>query len=137
MLMYYDARPCGMNGMFEHETFKPLKGYYPFVAFRDLLDLNTYIKPDGTPEDIYYCGATDGKNHAIMVSHYNDDDETDAKTVTIECENASGTLKAEYYILDENHDLELVREDFFTTEKFNIQLKMNLFTTYLIKFTEC
>lgn len=137
MLMYYDARPCGMNGMFEHETFKPLKGYYPFVAFRDLLDLGTYIKPDGTPEDIYYCGATDGKNHAIMVSHYNDDDETDAKTVTIECENASGNLNAEYYILDENHDLELVREDFFTTEKFNIQLKMNLFTTYLIKFTEC
>ena len=105
--------------------------------FSQLLELGSYIKPDGKPDDIYYCGATDGKNHAIMISHYNDDDETSPKTISVDCKNASGNLKAEYYIPDENHNLELVREDFFNTKEFNIKLNMNLFTTYLIKFTEC
>ena len=36
MLMYYDLRPCGMNGVFDFYTLKPLKGYYAFIAFSTL-----------------------------------------------------------------------------------------------------
>ncbi|MBQ4086215.1 MAG: hypothetical protein IJC54_06560, partial [Clostridia bacterium] len=37
MLMYYDARPCGMNGMFSTDFICDcLKGYYPFRMFNEL-----------------------------------------------------------------------------------------------------
>ena len=37
--MYYDARPCGMCGMFNTDTLEPLKGYYPFLMFNALYQL--------------------------------------------------------------------------------------------------
>ena len=44
MLMYYDARVgCGMNGMFDPTSLLPLRGYYPFVAWRDLRRLGTEV----------------------------------------------------------------------------------------------
>ena len=134
MLMYYDARPCDFNGMFD-DKFAPLKGYYPFLMFKELLDLGTYIRTDDA-DDIYTCAATDGQNHAVMLSYYNADDNSTAKEIVIECENGESALKAEYYILDENNDMVLTREEFFTTGRFNIYLKMNLFTTYFIRFTK-
>jgi len=42
-LMYYDARPNGMNGMFDMTTFEPMKGYYPFYAWARLADLGTQV----------------------------------------------------------------------------------------------
>ncbi|NLB70085.1 MAG: hypothetical protein GX804_10485 [Lentisphaerae bacterium] len=45
MLMYYDARiGCAMNGMFDIITLLPLKGYYPFVAWKRLQTLGTQVK---------------------------------------------------------------------------------------------
>jgi len=42
-LMYYDARPVGMNGMFDMTTLEPMKGYYPFYAWARLLDCGTQV----------------------------------------------------------------------------------------------
>ena len=37
-LMFYDARPCGMNSMFNTDfVFERLKGYYPFYMFHKRL----------------------------------------------------------------------------------------------------
>ncbi len=76
MLMYYDARPCAMNGLFANETYAPLKGYYPFVMFRDLRKLGSYVPTECSIENIYTCAATDGSNAALMLTHYHEDDMT-------------------------------------------------------------
>ena len=39
-LMYYDARPNGMNGMFSPSSLEPMKGYYPFYAWSKLPPLD-------------------------------------------------------------------------------------------------
>ena len=138
MLMYYDARPgAGLNGMFEAETFKLLKGYYPYLMFKELLDLGTYVKTEYNKNNIYSCAATNGESHAIMISHYNDDDEAPSKQLVLECKNPAKRkkIKVQYYVLDDNNDMALSREEFFTSDEFNIYLNMGLFTTYLIKFT--
>ncbi|MBO5374863.1 MAG: hypothetical protein J6A54_05405, partial [Clostridia bacterium] len=39
MLMYYDARPGTFNGLFDFYTMRPLKGYYPFLIYSRLYEL--------------------------------------------------------------------------------------------------
>ncbi len=137
MLMYYDARPCVMNGMFEDKTYRPLKGYYPFIMFKDLLDLGTYVKAEVTEQDIYTCAATSGTSHAIMVTHYNNDDKTPAKEVKIDFSNlGEGIWNVQYYLLNQDHNLELVRSEKVTSGNFTSYLNMSLFSSYLIKFTK-
>ena len=133
MLMYYDARPTVMNGMFAYETYECLKGYYPFLAFRELAKLGTHIPTEYAKDDIYNCCATDGDNYALMLTHYNDDDSTQAKNVKVNFENCTSPVKVSISILDEEHNLELSKEEYFTSDKFSVILEMPLFTTALIK----
>ena len=42
-LMYYDARPFGMNGLFSYSSLEPMKGYYPFYAWSRLVDCGTQV----------------------------------------------------------------------------------------------
>ena len=42
-LIYYDARPNGMNGMFSPSSLEPMKGYYPFYAWSKLVDCGTEV----------------------------------------------------------------------------------------------
>ena len=96
MLMYYDARPRGMNGMFEPITLWPMKGYYPFYAWAKLLDRGTQVAcrvREGTGEDSdantgnverkdvasagqFFATAAKGKDGsgAVFVVRYSDDD---------------------------------------------------------------
>lgn len=133
MLMYYDARPCGMNGMFKQETYECLKGYYPFVMFDALAKLGTQIPTEYSAENIYNCAATNGENHAVLLTHYNDDDNSPAKQVKLNFVKNGGALKASYYLLDETHDLTLMREEMFTAESFGIYLDMPIHSSVLIK----
>ena len=133
MLMYYDARPCGMNGLFKDYTYEPLKGYYSFLMFRDLRRLGVHIPTERCVDDIYSCAATDGRNSAIMLTHFNDEESTPAKEVKLDISGIDGEVKIEYYLLDETHNLEIVREDIVTAEKFAAYLKMDNYANYLIK----
>ncbi len=136
MLMYYDARPCCMNGMFDTDTLQPLKAYYPFVMFRKLLDLGTYVEHPHDKEDIYSCAATDGENHAVMLTYYHDDDSLPAKEVQIQVENLQpGIWDVAFYLLDEQNDHQLVRKDVIQGEHTALYLHMKLFDTYYIQFT--
>ena len=47
-----------------------------------------------------------------------------------------GCVRVEFYLLDENNDMELVKEEFFTSEKFNIRLKIRSYETYMMKFKQ-
>ncbi len=131
MLMYYDARPCVMNGMFKNETYECLKPYYAFVMFDALAQLGTYVPAEYG--DIYGCTATDEKDYAVMLTYYNDDDNAEEKEVKVDFKNASGKFKASYYVLDEEHDLTLMREEIFASENFSAYLKMPLNASVLIK----
>ncbi len=79
MLMFYDARlGTPMNNMFDAKSYRPMKGYFPFLAWARLKDLGTQIeakivKP-GPKSELYACAAknADGKM-ALFVTRYSDD----------------------------------------------------------------
>ena len=133
MLMYYDARPCGMNGLFKNETFECLKGYYTFMMYSELVKLGTHIPTDYMKEDIYSCAATDGDNSAVMLSYYNDADEAEARSVKLEFEGGNMPLRVRVYVLDEEKDLEPVREEIFSADKFSVLIDMTINSSVLVK----
>ena len=132
MLMYYDARPCGMNGLFAHETYEPLKGYYAFKMFDALAKLGKYAECEYEKDDIYACASTDGNDGAIILTYYNEKDEPLSKSVKLQVE-ASADTTAEIYLLDEDNSLELVSTGHFTTDTYDLILDIKLHNSYLIK----
>ncbi len=136
MLMYYDARPCAYNGLFNTDVLcEKLKGYYPFYMFNKLYKLGTYVKHESSNEDIYVCSAKGENQCAVMLTHFNDLDDTAEKEVKIEFNNLgfkNGAI-AEYYLLDENHDLALVKDEKITSNNFSTTVKMPLYTSMLIE----
>ena len=73
MLMIYDARlsqgaynaffaPCASGVALGH-------AYYAFAAFAVLQKLGTQVALNCDTEDVYALCASDGKNHAIMISN--------------------------------------------------------------------
>ena len=133
MLMYYDARPCGMNGIFKHETYEPLKGYYSFVAFDALAKLGTSVKTEYEKEGIYSCAATNGTDSAAFLTYYDEDDESENKMVELEIAGNSGKTVAEVYLLDEDNDLTLLNKQYFTADKFTLVFDMKIHTSVLVK----
>lgn len=134
MLMYYDARPCGMNGMFNTDLVcKCLKGYYPFKMFNTLYQLkeSAMVQYDGT---LYACAASNGEKAAVVLTNYCDNDDTPAAETMLDISGFMGAngVKASYYLLDETHDLKLVREEQFRGESFSAALTVPLFSSYLV-----
>ncbi len=133
-MMYYDAHPCGTSGLFDTDTLEVRKGYYAFYQFKELRSLGTCLKTDVHGEDIYACAATDGKDGAIMLTHYIDVEESLEAEVCVHIEGVgSKGVRAEYYLLDEEHNNILVREETLSSDSFSLRLNMKLFDTYLIK----
>ncbi|MBO5223116.1 MAG: hypothetical protein J6C23_01225, partial [Clostridia bacterium] len=138
MLMYYDARPCGMNGMFKTDMVcEKLKGYYPFYMFNQLYKLDHAVKVERDDINVYVAGAV-GEEQNVMLSYFNDDDNLGDKEVKVEFKNVAndGKVKLEYYVLDENHDCELVREEIFTSTEFSAYIKLPIYTTMLLKIVK-
>ena len=136
MLMYYDARPCGMNGVFDTDTLQPLKTYYAIKAFSELYKLGDCVKSCVVGEDLYACSATDGeKRGAILFTYYSDDDNAQEKQVEMKIKNLSqrGKTKVEYYLLDETNDMKLMRAETFSGEEFSLYIDVKVHSTYLIK----
>jgi len=135
MLMYYDARPTTFNGMFHPEISSVcLKGYYPFKAFNELYKLGDEVKSE-TVQNFYTCAARKDDEAAIMVVRYADSDSPELELKERLKINMYDFGKAivEYYVLNEEHDLELVREEIFESEKFSAVLDFKGDTIYLIK----
>ena len=134
-LMYYDARPCGMNGLFKTDMVcDVLKGYYPFYMFNQLYKNGTQVEGVRESEDVW-AAAAKGDGMSAMVAYYNDDDNASAKDVKVtfkNVENKNG-VRLEYYLLDEDNDCTLIREEIFTASEFSAYVKMTNFSTYLFK----
>ena len=104
MLMYYDARPTAMNGMWDFYTFRPLKGYYPFLIYSRLYDLKNSVYYECDDSDIYISAAhRDGKS-GVMLVHYAEDDSKKGKTVNITFKGAD-LDEAGIYIVDEHNTM--------------------------------
>ena len=74
---------------------------------------------------------------AFVISFFDDNDNADEKEVKISFENmGEKKRKVSYYLLDENHDEELVRDETVTGESISSYLKMPLYSVYLIKIEE-
>ena len=136
MLMYYDARPCAMNGLFAADTYVPLKPYYSFIAFRDLARLGTAIPCEHEVGSIYSCAATNGQESAAVLTYYNEDDTLPAEQVKVDFTGVVGAKKVLCYVLDEDHDLTLTREEIFTADHFSLYLTMPLHSTVMIKIED-
>ena len=102
ILMYYDARPCGFNGLFSMYTFKRLQGYYPFYWYGMFYDLEAEVRSESDPEDIYtLCGVDKDGKTLTTVTYYTNDDNAEDKTVSLDF-GRSGNY--EVYYLDNDHD---------------------------------
>ena len=136
MLMYYDARPSGWCGLFDMYTLEPLKPYYGYYLFKEIPRLGSYVKTETQVGNIWNISATDGKDGALILTHYNDDDSTPAEKLSVSVKNNGGKrgTRVEYYLLDEEHNGELIREEEFESDRFTLHINMKLFDTYLIKF---
>ncbi len=132
MLMYYDSRPCAMNGMFNTDwVCENLKGYYPFRMFNELYKKDTALKVDREAAPNIYLAAAKSEDEgtSIMLTYFDDDEREKYCDVDICLEEAAGERTAEIYLLDENHDMELVKTRQVTDK---ITLNMSLFSTVLI-----
>lgn len=134
MLMYYDARPSAMNGMFNTDwVCDLLKGYYPFKMFNELYKLGGCSKVE-SDQNLFACAAEDGNKAVLVVTHFCDDVATSAEEVKVSFEGFVGSngVKASYYLLDGDKNLELVKEEVFSGERYSTVLRTELYSSYLV-----
>ncbi len=133
MLMYYDARPCAMNGMFDTDLVCDLlKGYYPFKMFHTLYQCEASYRVDTEhAENIYVAAAgnADGKT-AIMLTYFDNEERERACQVELELVGGIKNATARIYFLDEARDMEEGRVEL---RDGKLTLPMSLFTTVLIE----
>ena len=135
MMMYYDARPSDYCGLFDTDSLDVLKTYYTFLMFKELPKLGGWVKAEPVTDDVYSIAATDGENGAVLLTYYVDEDEAPAKQVKLDFAGIKSEkgVTVEYYLLDNEHNDELIRSEVFTAENFSTYLNMKLFDTYLVK----
>ncbi len=134
-LMFYDARPGGMNSLFSTDMiFECLKGYYPFYMFNQLYKLKTQVKTESNCPEIWACAAAEEEQN-VMLAYYTDDDTAPSKEVKINFKNVKNDrgVRLEYYCLDEDRDATLIREEIFTANEFSSYITMPKHSTWLLK----
>lgn len=125
MLMYYDTRPSAFCGAFDYYTYEPLKGYYPLKWYGMFYDMKAEIRCETKLPNIYtLCGIDENEKLLSVITHYTDNDAEEEKIITVDF---GKTGRYEIYLLDENHDAELVD----TTDELTFTLKNN--TCIMIK----
>ena len=134
LLMYYDARPCAMNGLFNTDfVCDKLKGYYPFFMFNVLYQLGTAVDARSESGNVYVSAAKNENSGAVMVTYFDDDDDAPDAVVELDLSGFKGERELEYYILGKDHDCELFKKDVLDLEKNNCILEMPLYSSILIK----
>ena len=131
--MYYDARPCGMNGMFDTDTLQPLKGYYPFPMYNELYKIGTEADCPAQTGNVYALAAASDKMCAVLLTNYTDDDTAPAAEVRLSLTGLpEGTWKISYRLLDAEHDNTLVREEKTACADAVAYVTLPLFGTMLV-----
>ena len=89
---------------YPYYTMETLKGYYPFYLFANLYELKNQAETTSDDEDIYVTAATNGEKSAAMITYYADDDNQNAKHLTLTFEGADMN-GAKVYVLDETNTM--------------------------------
>ncbi|MBQ4585083.1 MAG: hypothetical protein IJA82_02615 [Clostridia bacterium] len=124
MLMYYDARPCGMNGLFDFYTQEPLKGYYPFYLFANLYELKNQVEATSDSDDVYVVGAKSGGACGIFLVYYTENDNKGADFVTLDIAGEDMS-NAKIYVTDETKTMFENKIDKFENGKITLRLERN------------
>lgn len=131
MLMYYDARPCGMNGLFSMYNYSVLKGYYPIKTWGEMAVLGNACEVSNGIPGIYAAAAVDGNGKSItMISYYNDNDKASPLTFPVEAAGTNQEMFTEY-LLDGEHHAEEVGIICADGGKFTLTMQVN--TTVILK----
>ena len=103
MSMYYDARMPGMNALFDPITGLPLRGYYPFIAWRDLRRLGTQVAAVSTLDDVYVTAAKDwnGNWGVFIVRHDEDNNVTKPVRITLSTTSNESFARARCRLTDD------------------------------------
>ncbi len=140
ILMYYDARPCAMNGMFSTDfVCDKLKGYYPFWMFNKLYQLDNGVECISDDDKICGCAAKGNGKAAVMLTYYDDVDEAEKVTVKLNLKNLklisdNKPVVAKIYLLDKDNDAQIVREETLVGTDVSLYLNCDIFTTCLVTF---
>lgn len=110
MLMYYDARPCCMNGLFSTDLVCDLlKGYYPIYVWGKLAALGNAVETIVEEDHIYAASAEKDGEACTMISYFTDDDDQPAQVLTISI-SGSTSKSFDVYVLDSKRDLTYTRK---------------------------
>lgn len=119
MLMYYDTRPSALCGAFDMYTYEKLKGYYPLKWYGMFYNTESEIKCENEIKDVYsLCGIGKNGKTLTVITYYTDDDNAGEKNFGLDFGKEG---KYEIYLLDEEHDAELVNK----TSDLTFTLKRN------------
>ncbi len=133
MLMLYDARPSSWCSLFKpYINSVPLKSYYSLWMFGKLYKAGTEVESRVEGADIYALAAT-GDDRYLMFSHYNDDDDSATKDVEVCVAGLQAGDKLEYYLLNADNDAAIVKTEVVEGDSAAMRLRMENFSTYLIK----
>lgn len=135
MMMYYDARPCAFNGIFAPYVYTPLKPFYAFGFFRDIFKLENSVEINAINENVFAVASTNGEESAIALTYFTPEDTSENTNVTLNIQNIKEGATVQYYLLDEENDATLIKEE-KATENYSVTLDMKLFDSYLIKIKE-
>ena len=135
-MMYYDARPCTFNGMFDI-YMQPLKGYYPFKIYGELYGMGECVFSESDEKGLYNVAAKGENCCGVMFTHYDENDETEVKQVELTLNNLpEGRQKIEYFLISEDKDLETVWCETVETKELSVTLNVPLHNTYYIRITK-
>ncbi len=131
MMMYYDARPCGFNGLWRSYTYDIQKPYWSLYAFNQLYKLSKAAQTSCDNPHLYTAAACGKDGGALLISHF--DDDAEGGRVDFELKLKGGYTKALCYVLDETSDLELA-QSYELCEAKGLSLSMDTNSVMLIKF---
>ena len=104
-LMYYDARPCAFNGLFEMGTLDLMRAYYSLWMWGQMYKAGNTVET-ASEAPIYTAAATgDGKKYA-MIAYYTEDDGARELTYSVALENLEGEYTETISSFDAGHNFE-------------------------------
>ena len=123
MMVYYDNRPSSVfNGIFNFYTCERFKGYYAIAWYgQNYYDLESFIPCQTKADNLYtLCGTDKDGKITCIVTHYSENDKTAPKKVNLDFGRPA---KFEVYLVDKNHDGELIK----VTEEHTFELPVHSF----------
>lgn len=131
-LMYYDARPCGFNGLFRTDFVdEPLKGYYPFQMFSELYRRGRALAVSRDEPELYLAAAKGEHDAAVLLTYYRDGDSAPDRETELLFRGFDGPVTVRCYLLNRTRDNALIREETLEAGE-PLRLMLSLFDTYLL-----